>query len=65
MKIIVSILTALTLLILGGDSHGQAGELAEIERISKSGATLDPEVTSRRMNRCILSCRPVAAEAGR
>jgi hypothetical protein len=46
MKIKVTILTALTLVILAAVSHGQGGDLAEIERISKSGATLGPEVTS-------------------
>ena len=41
------IATALVLAILVSVSYGQAGDIAEIERISKSGATLDPEVTSR------------------
>ncbi|KPK43485.1 MAG: hypothetical protein AMJ65_05695 [Phycisphaerae bacterium SG8_4] len=47
MKIMVTTLTALMLLALGGLARGQAGDLAEIERISKSGATLGADVTSR------------------
>ncbi|MHC4626984.1 MAG: hypothetical protein ACYTDV_08395 [Planctomycetota bacterium] len=47
MKIIITTLTALMLLIPGSLVHGQGGDLAKIERISKSGATLGAEITSR------------------
>ncbi|MHC4118726.1 MAG: hypothetical protein ACYSWO_14600 [Planctomycetota bacterium] len=47
MKTTVPTLAALVLLLLFGVSPAQSGDMAEIEQISKSGATLGPEITSR------------------
>jgi hypothetical protein len=47
MKTTIPTLAALALLLLSGVSPAQSGDMAEIEQISKSGTTLDAEVTSR------------------